>query len=350
MIGFRDYLRLVPKVELHCHVVSTIRAERLVQWAGERGVRLPSTDPATLFSYDNIVDFLAVFNAAHDVFRTADDFAVLAYEGVQDAVRDANLRYREYFVNPDNFSHLGISYAEVVDGLISGLRRAETDFGVGFGLVPAINRSMSTATAAALVQTMIEQPRAEVLGLGQDDLRADGQESPLDWVELYRTARAAGLRLTAHVGEIPGSTARSVIDAFDTLGLDRVDHGYHVIDDASCVQQARERGIRFTATPRSTQFLSGWALDAAHPIATMVRAGLPVTLSTDDQVFFQTSLAEEYGHVGLGMGFGPEIIERIVLDSVEASWLDPERKARLRAECRGQLHALRAALTPVGDP
>lgn len=344
MIGYRDYLRLVPKVELHCHVVSTIRAERLLGWARERGVRLPSDDPATLFDYDNIVDFLAVFNAAHEVFRTAEDFAVLAYEGVQDAVRDANLRYREYYVNPDNFAHLGIDYATVVDGLISGLRRAEAEFGVGFGVVPAINRAMSPATAAALVETMIANPRPEVLGLGQDDLRADGLESPLDWTPVYETARAAGLRLTAHVGEVPGSTAASVIQAFDELRLDRVDHGYHVMDDDDCVAQAAERGIHFTTTPRSTQFLSGWALDERHPIARMVRAGLPVTLSTDDQVFFRTSLAEEFEHAGLGMGLGPDLIERIVIDSVEAGWLDAARKARLGAECRGALRSLRRAL------
>ena len=344
VIAYRDYLRLVPKVELHCHVVSTIRAERLIRWARERGVRLPSDDPATLFDYDNIADFLAVFNAAHEVFRTAEDFAVLAYEGVQDAVRVANLRHREYYVNPDNFSHLGIDYATVVDGLIGGLRRAEAEFGVSFGVVPAINRALSPATATALVETMIANPRPEVLGLGQDDLRADGQESPLDWAPAYQLARAAGLRLTAHVGEVPGSTAASVIEAFDGLHLDRVDHGYHVLDDDACVAQALERGVRFNATPRSTQFLSGWPLDERHPIARMVGAGLPITLSTDDQVFFATSLAEEYEHVGIGMGFGPDVIERIVLDSVDTSWLDAERKARLRSECRGALRSLREAL------
>ncbi len=346
MIGYRDYLRLVPKIELHCHVVSTIRAERLIGWARERGVRLPSDEPSTLFAYDNIVDFLAVFNAAHEVFRTAEDFAVLAYEGVQDAVQDANLRHREYFVNPDNFAHLGIGYTTVVDGLISGLRQAEADFGVSFGVIPAINRAMPLDTAAALVETMIANPRPEVLGLGQDDLRADGQESPLDWAAVYSTARAAGLRLTAHVGEVPGSDAASVVQAFDQLGLDRVDHGYHVMDDDVCVAQAAERKIHFTTTPRSTQFLSGWALDERHPIARMIRAGLAVSLSTDDQVFFQTSLAQEYRHAGLGMGFGPDVIERIVLDSIEASWLGRERKARLRAQCSGTLRSLRHALQP----
>ena len=341
---YREYLRLVPKIELHCHVVAVLRPERLLGWARERGVALPSEDPDALFDYDNIVDFLAVFNAAHEVFRTADDFAVLAYEGVADAVADGNLRYREYYVNPDNFAHLGIDYPTVIDGLIDGLRRAEAEFGVGFGIVPAVNRSFSLETALALVETMAAHPRPEVIGLGQDDLRGDGQESPLDWAPVFERARELGLRVTAHVGELPSSCAGDVITAWDGLELDRVDHGYHVMDDPARVAEARERGIRFTVTPRSTQFLSGWPLDAEHRIAGMIIAGLHVTLATDDQLFFRTSLREEYEHVGLGMGFGPDVIEKIVLDAVDATWLDEGPKDALRADFRGQLRALRAAL------
>ncbi|ROQ41586.1 adenosine deaminase [Frondihabitans sp. PhB188] len=341
---YRDYLRLVPKIELHCHIVSTIRPKRLLGWAAERGVALPADTAEALFDYDDIVDFLAVFNAAHEVFRTREDFATLAYEGVADAVADGNLCYREYFVNPDNFSHLGLGYTDVVDGLIDGLRRAEDEFGVGFGLVPAINRSMGIDVAMALVESMAANPRPEVLGLGQDDLRADGQESPLDWAEPFRRAQELGVRLTAHVGELPSSNAASVVESWDALGLDRVDHGYHVADDGARVAEARERGIPFTCTPRSTQFLSGWALDAEHPIAAMIRAGLRVTLATDDQVFFRTTLREEFEHVGLGMGFGPDVIDGIVLDSIEATWLPEERKRALRADFRRQLRALRGAL------
>lgn len=343
-MDYRDYLRLVPKIELHCHIVSTIRPERLIGWAAERGVDLPSDDPETLFDYDNIVDFLKVFNAAHEVFRTRDDFATLAYEGVVDAVADGNLCYREYFVNTDNFAHLGFRYIDVIDGLIDGLRRAEQEFGVGFGLIPAVNRGRSADEALALVEAMAANPRDEVVGLGQDDLRSDAHESPLDWAEAFARARALGFKVSAHVGELPNSHAADVIEAWDALHLDRVDHGYHVIDDPAAVSEAKTRGIPFTCTPRSTRFLSGWSLDESHPIADMIRAGLTVTLATDDQVFFRTTLREEFEHVGLGMGFGPDVIERIVLDSIEATWAQEPAKSRMRTDFRRQLLALRTAL------
>ncbi|RKR74954.1 adenosine deaminase family protein [Frondihabitans australicus] len=346
---YRDYLRLVPKIELHCHIVSTIRAERLIGWANERGVELPSDDPDTLFDYDNIVDFLKVFNAAHEVFRTRDDFATLAYEGVADAVADGNLCYREYFINPDNFAHLGFSYVDVIDGLIEGLRRAEEEWGVGFGIIPAINRGFDLDTALALVESIAANPRPEVVGLGQDDLRADAHESPLDWQAAYDRAHELGIRVSAHVGELPNSQAADVIEAWNVLKLDRVDHGYHIVDDEALVAEARDRRIPFTCTPRSTKFLSGWPLDEKHPIADMLRAGLTVTLATDDQVFFRTTLREEFEHVGLGMGFGPDTIERIVLDSVEATWAQEPAKARMRRDFRRQLLSLRTALVSSSE-
>ena len=78
-----DYLRLMPKTELHCHFTSTMSAGRLIQLAERYGVALPTTDPEQLFAYEDLADFLVAFRAATDVLRTADDFAQVAYDGVR---------------------------------------------------------------------------------------------------------------------------------------------------------------------------------------------------------------------------------------------------------------------------
>nr|WP_276611094.1 hypothetical protein [Kineococcus siccus] len=329
---------------MHCHVVSTIRPQRLLDWAAERGVALPTRDLAALSTYRGLADFLAVFNAAHAVFRTPQDLALVAYEGVADAVASSNLRYREHTVNPDAFSPQGFALADVLDGLTAGLRRAEEEFGVGFGVVVALQRGRDLATAEALLDGVLALGRPEVVGFGQDDLAASGLEAATDWAPVYARAAAAGLRRTAHVGEIATASAASVLQAWDVLGLDRVDHGYHVLDDEECVRGALERGVRFDVTPVSAHLLSGWPLDAAHPVARMLRAGLDVNLSTDDETFFATSLATEYEHVGLGMGFGPDVVERLCRAGVEAAFCDESTREHLREAFSAQLHALRGEL------
>jgi adenosine deaminase len=344
MISYPDYLRLLPKVELHCHFVATIRPSTLIELAHGYGIELPSTDPDQLFDYDNIVDFLSVFRAANRVFQQADDFARVAYEGVSDAVAAGNLRYREYFVNAASFP--GLDYSEVIDAITTGLTRAEVDFGVGFGLIPAVHRGESPERAVQLVRRMIEDPRPGVVGLGQDDLTAAATESPELWKAAYDLAARHGINRTAHVAEIPNSSAGNVTIAVDDLGCTRIDHGYHIMHDADVVAMARDRQIPFTCTPFSTTVLSGWALGPEHPIAAMIRAGLNVTFSTDDPTFFRTDIGQEYVVALPAMGFGPDVAKRIALAGVEAAWCPPAQKDRLRAEFTSQFLALDALLEP----
>ncbi len=343
MIDYRDYLRLLPKVELHCHFVATIRPATLFELARAQDVALPSyDDPDVLFGYDNIVDFLKVFNAAMPVFADKGVFERVAYESVEDAVAAGNLRYREYFVNPDLFPWIG--YRGVLDGMVAGLRAAERDFGVGFGVIPAIVRHLSPDDAVALVRTVLDDGRPEVLGIGQDDLTTQNTESPELWTEAYALAARHGLRRTAHVAEIPGSTADAVTVAIRDLDCARIDHGYHVLDDAAVVETARELQIPFTCTPYSTQVLSGWPMTPDHRIAQMVRAGLNVTLSTDDPTFFRTDIGREYAEALPAMGFGPDVARRIALAGVEAAWCTPEHRERLRADFAAQIRDLDAQL------
>ncbi|WP_432562973.1 adenosine deaminase family protein [Kineococcus sp. SYSU DK003] len=338
------YLAAVPTTELHCHFASTIRPGRLVGWARERGVALRTDDPAELARYTGLQDFLELFNAAHAVFRSADDIALVAYEGVRACVATANLRYREYYVNPDNFADLGLGWPTVLSGMVAGLTRAREEFGVGFGIVPAVDRSRDLATAHAMLDTVLASPHPAVVGLGQDDLAADGYESATAWEPVFRRAREAGLRTSAHVGEISTSTAASVVEAVEVLGLDRVDHGYHVLDDPAVVEAARASGVHFNCTPTSAHLLSGWALDTTHPVARMIEAGLPVNLSTDDEVFFDTSLSAEFEHLTTDFGFGPDVVEAVCLNGVEASFTDEGTKETLRREFRVALDGARALL------
>ena len=332
-----DYLRRLPKVKLHCHFVATIRPATLIELARAKDVPLPSYDPEVLFGYDNIVDFLVAFDAANHVFTDKGVFERVAYESVEDAVAAGNLRHREYFVNADLFP---IPYAEVLDAMVAGLSAAERDFGVGFGIIPAVARHRTPEDAVALVRTVLDDGRPEVVGIGQDYLTPQNTESPELWTEAYDLARRHGLNRTAHVAEIPGSTAEAVTIAIEQLDCTRIDHGYHVMDDPAVVEVARELQIPFTCTPYSTQVLSGWEMTPEHPVARMIRAGLAVTLSTDDPTFFRTDIGREYAEALPAMGFGAEDGARIALAGVEAAWLPPDRKDRLRAEFTAEIEAL----------
>lgn len=343
MLSETDYLRLLPKAELHCHFVSVMRPATLVELAARHRVQLKTDDLAVLFDYEGLADFLDVFNAAHAVLTTGDEIARIAYEGVEDGVRDANLRYREYFVNPDNFAPLGIDYPSLIDAMTDGLTQAERDFGVGWRIVAAINRSLPASAAVELVQTVLAHPRPGVVGIGQDDLTPEKTEDPLRFAEAYALAGRHGLRRSAHVGETLAAPPQNVLDAVEGLGVDRIDHGYRVVDDGAVLQRVREAGVAFTCTPHSTRMLSGWQFTPEHRIAQMIRAGLPVTLATDDAVFFTTDLGLEYTAALPAFGIDARGAARIARTGFEAAWCDDDQRARLLAEADGLIAALDAA-------
>jgi adenosine deaminase len=343
-VSFQEFLAAVPTTELHCHFVSTIRPERLIAWARERGVPLRTEDPKEVARYTGLEEFLPLFEAAHRVFRSAEDVALVAYEGVRACREGSNLRYREYYVNPDTFAPLGLAWPELLRGMVDGLTRAQEEFGVGFGIVPAIDRSRDLTAAHAMLDEVLAHPHPSVVAIGQDYLAADLRESATHWAPVYDRAREAGLQVTAHVGENETSTAASVMQAVEVLGLTRVDHGYHVMDDPAVVEAAKAAGIHFNCTPKSAHLLSGWDLDAKHPVARMIEAGLSVNLSTDDEVFFDTSLAAEFEHLTRDFGFGPDVVERVSLAGVEASFADEATKELLRADFRAELAKARALL------
>ena len=349
MIGIADYLRLLPKTELHCHFTSTMDAARFVQLADRYGVRLPTTDPARLFDYRDLEEFLVAFRAAHDVLKDPKDLTAVAYQGVRYAATTGSLRYREYYINPQLFSGLG--YRELLDPVIEGLRAAEHDFGVGFRIVVAIAGGQSATAAVELVEEMIANPLAEVVGLGMDSGIPEGGENPRYFRDAYALARRKGLKLTMHVGETPGGLgSEGVRIAIDEIGVDRVDDGYRVMDDLALVKHARDLNVPFAATPFSTTICSpGWDLNPDHRIAKMIHAGLNVSFSSDDAMFFRTDVGREFVEGIPLLGFGVDTAKAVTLAGIEGSFLDEDEKAVYRARFTGEFLSLDALLSDVSN-
>lgn len=125
------------------------------------------------------------------------------------------------------------------------------------------------------------------------DLSGDELVQPIEvFVPLYRKAKAAGLRLKAHVGE--WGTAADVAHAVDVLELDEVQHGIAAVDDPGVMRMLAERGIRLNICPSSNIGLGRVESMARHPIRKLFDAGVKVTVNTDDVLFFGNGVSEEF--------------------------------------------------------
>lgn len=124
------------------------------------------------------------------------------------------------------------------------------------------------------------------------DLSGDELAQPIEiFKPLYRMAKAAGLRLKAHVGE--WSDADSVWRAVEELELDEVQHGIAAARSEAVMRFLANNRIRLNICPTSNVMLGRAPTLALHPIRKLFDAGVIVTINTDDVLVFGEGVSEE---------------------------------------------------------
>jgi adenosine deaminase len=218
----------------------------------------------------------------------------------------------------------------------AGIRDARTDFGIQCILIAAIKRMGTPELGFEMVQTILAHPREEVVGIGMDYAEADNP--PEKFWKAYRLAGERGLRRTAHASE--DAPARNVETCLDLLGCERIDHGYHVIEDERITKRCADHGVVFSCCPRSTAWVYFGKDLTNHPIREMARRGLKIMVDCDDPPMFKTDPTSDYVAMAEPMGFGPEDVREFVLNGIDGSWLDDPTKRRWRREWSREIDAL----------
>jgi adenosine deaminase len=330
-----DYLRRLPKAELHCHFEGSIPAVAAIELAERNGVALPTDDPSKLYNFATLEEFLAVYVQISRAMRTPSDFAELTYACLTDAANSGGLRYREMAFNPTN--HPELTYAEILAGMLDGVRSAQADTGVECRLIAAINREQSPGIAVDLVRDVIAHRCDEVIGIGLDHNELAGP--PAAFTEAYALAAQAGLHRTAHAGERGDSV--EIEQSVDLLGVERIDHGYAVLLDPALVNRAKEEGWHF-ATCWSTCLLYCDHDPARSQIGPMIDAGLRVSINSDDPPMFGTDIGQEFVYAGAALSWTPaQAVER-AMAGLNGAFLDETDRARLVGDFRWRIAELEA--------
>lgn len=322
------FLRELPKAELHLHLEGAVAPDTFAELAAQNGVELPAHGaPSELYEYDSLVDFLKIYSLVSHSVVTAADFHRITYECLARCA-SGGARYVELFFSPESHLEVGVAYSTMLDGVVQAMHDAATDFAMPSNLIPAVNRELGGARAVEFVEMVLEHRRPEVIGIGLDFNEVGF--GPEQFVDAFRLAAANGLHRTAHAGEV--GPAENVANSLDLLHCERVDHGYHVIDDAALVARCAEDQVVFTACPTTTTYTTGWRDLAApdHAIRTMADAGLMLTISSDDPGMFSIDLADEYITLHETMGFSLDEIVGFAMNSIDASWVDDTTKADWR--------------------
>lgn len=212
-------------------------------------------------------------------------------------------------------------------GFMELFRRAEREVQADFPRLRAEAIAIVMEPALEDVDAFIDRC-LEVEGLaGMDFLYAPYHEEA-SWTERYRRAEriaGAGLGITAHAGEL---SPANIAAAARMPGLTRIGHGIHAATDPALMDLLIERGITLEVAPTCNDFFGVLPRLPDHPLLTLVRAGVRVTLATDNPVQLSTDIGQEYA-LAESIGLTYSQLADVTRNAIEASFTTPERKAAL---------------------
>ena len=318
------------KAELHCHIEGAAAPELVIRQARKYGA-----DPSPFirdgsFVWNDFTSLMAAYDFSADLFRTEEDYALLADHYLTSLARDGAI-YSEVFTSPDHAVRAGLSPKAYTDALGEGIERARAKTGIeGRMIVTGVRHvGVEAIEQAARFAARCKHPLVTGFGVAGDERIGDFE----DYVRAFEIAREAGLGITIHAGELMGW--ESVRAALDHIRPARIGHGVRAIENPDLVRRIADEGVVLECCPGSNIALKVFADFASHPFPALRAAGCKVTLNSDDPPYFRTSLKREYEIAAECFGMSDKALAAVTRTAIEAAFVDRKTKAALLARLNG---------------
>jgi 5'-nucleotidase / UDP-sugar diphosphatase len=337
-------IREMPKAELHLHLDGALSPETIARLASDLdGSPLQGKTPAEIAKLSvvsearpSLARVLEAFGVVYPVLRRPAAVREAAYELIRRAAR-SNVKYVEVRFAPGLLAGPGFTSEAALQAALDGLERGGRDFGIEWGVIICLLRPglMDMEGNTAMLDLALAYRQRGVVGV---DVAGDEAAGPLSAYEpLLREASAAGLGLTVHAGEVAGSHD---LGTALLLGVDRIGHATDLPNHPRLQRVVAERRIPIEVNLTSNLRTSEVKDLRAHPAQEWRRLGIPLAVSTDDPGVFDIELVGEYGLLQSQLGFGPRDLVAVALQAVDAAFVTPEQRRKMRESFEGLIRDL----------
>ncbi|GAA4749695.1 adenosine deaminase [Amnibacterium soli] len=320
-MDLESFVAGMPKTELHVHLEGTLERDLLMRLAAENGVDVPLPEGG----FTDLTSFLAQYYPAMRALVTEDDFFELAWAYLLRAA-EQSVVHAELFFDPQAHTGRGVPFPDVIGGYRRAIEKAQRELGVHADLILCFLRDLSAEHAMSTLMEALPY-KAWIVGVGLDsDERGN---PPAKFAAVFARAREEGFLLTMHCDiDQPGSIEH-IRSALLDIAVDRIDHGTNIVEDPALVDLVRERGIGLTCCPISNGFVTD-DMKAAE-IVQLLRAGVKVTVSSDDPAYFGGYVTENLLALARAGDLSEADLVQLQRNALEVSWLAPFRRDRLLA-------------------
>jgi adenosine deaminase len=336
----------MPKVELHVHLEGTIQPVTLLRLARRRGVDLPASDEASLrewFRFRDFDHFVQIYLTTSSCVQQPEDFQLVVADFLAEQARQ-NVLYSEVHFTIATHVAAGRNGDEIRHALWEAIGEGEKRHGVRMRLIPDMVRDVGPRMGEVTLAWAVEGRGEGAIALGLTGREAVHSNDPFR--EHFRLAAQEGLRRHAHAGEHAGP--ESIRSSLDVARAERIGHGVRAVEDPALVAELARRRVPLEVCPTSNVCLGVHRSLAEHPFDALRRAGIPVSVSSDDPPFFDTTLTGEYAALARTFGYAPGELAALALAAADQAFLSDADRRSLVARMRREVADLGAEL--LGEP
>jgi aminodeoxyfutalosine deaminase len=328
MSDLENFIRRLPKAELHLHLEGTILPATLVELSARHDARpLTLAEAESLYRFTNFTEFIEAFKAVTGRLKKPEDYELAAWR-MAEHLAEQGVVHAEVYISVGVIymwrNHDPRCFEPIFAGLERARERAQRELGLSLYWIFDAVRHFTVEEAERVFRKAAEMraayPSIIGIGLGGDERRTGS--GPFQ--ALYAVAGAAGLRLTNHAGETTGP--ESIWEAL-AIGSERIGHALSAIDDPNLIQELKVRSVPLEMNPTSNVRTGVCASFASHPLRRCFDLGLLVTINSDDPAFFGSDLAGEYLLAHIEQGFSQAELRQLAVNSIRASFLPDAEKA-----------------------
>lgn len=249
-----------PLAELHAHLGASIHPAIYWQIAHEQGIKLPQKEyhefrEFITLSFENKKPLNEYFkNVYHPILDklSSGTHAVerATYEIISGAYRSNHTTVIELRNNPMKHNHNGtIDLDHVIMAMLRGMERSLLEYSsLSAGLIFILAREFSYEQNEIIVEKALKYQRRGVVGLDFAGPISRGFHFK-DYTKLIKKAKRAGLKVTAHAGEV--RNANDMWEALEFIEPQRIGHGIHAAYDKELMKELVKRNIVLEVCPMS---------------------------------------------------------------------------------------------------
>jgi adenosine deaminase/aminodeoxyfutalosine deaminase len=324
----QEFIRSLPKAELHLHLEGTIAPATLVELSARHDTYpLTHHEAEALYRFTDFTEFIESFKAVTRRLRDPEDYELAAWR-MMEQLSAQGVVHAEVFIS------VGVIYMwrnfdprcfePIFAALERARERAARELGLSLYWIFDAVRHFTVEEADRVFRKAAElrefYPSIVAIGLGGDERRSGSKP----FRHLYARAQSAGLRLTNHTGETTGPEA--IWEAL-AIGSERIGHAVSAIHDDHLLQDLKVRRTGIELNPTSNVRTGVCPSFAAHPLRRYFDRGLLVTINSDDPAFFGSDLSNEFLLAHTQQGFTRDELRQLAANSIRASFLPESEKA-----------------------